>query len=118
MNKKDEKADIPPEKLLNYSDVEHACEMAIISDDPKLQKKAWDLLNRNDGEWPWMRMGILMKAYEAADAKGKEDFIMIGIEKGIKNGTLRELKNSLWVPKLEFHIGSLRQRQGKLPECQ
>ncbi len=59
---------------------------ALLSDDKKLIDKAWKVLNEGKGDWVWVRAKLLTDCYGQADAKGREEFCHIGMERHVKEG--------------------------------
>lgn len=57
------------------------------------QEKVWKQLNEGEGDWVWLKMNVLTDAYSAADAKAREEFSLIGIEKHLKSGYVRQIED-------------------------
>lgn len=57
------------------------------------QEKVWKQLNEGEGDWVWLKMKVLTDAYSAADAKAREEFSLIGIEKHLKSGYVKQIKD-------------------------
>ena len=49
-------------------------------------------MQKGKGDWIWARAGIIAKAYESADAKGKEKFCLMTMERHLKSGNAKLLK--------------------------
>jgi len=50
------------------------------------------MMQKGKGDWIWARAGIIAKAYESADAKGKEKFCLMTMERHLKSGNAKLLK--------------------------
>lgn len=81
---------------MDYKDMYKFIKDCLTSDRPDLQKKAWDLLNNNDvhRQFVWMRANIIVDCWQAANAKGKEEFLNIAMEQHIKNGCARHMDDN------------------------
>lgn len=62
------------------------------------QAQVWKLLNEGKGEWVWMKMKVITDAYSSADAKGKEEFSLIAMEKHLETGSAIKLEETFTDP--------------------
>jgi hypothetical protein len=78
---------------MSYDDMYEMIKRAIISDKEDLKKQAWELLMNNKGHknFIWMRAQLIVECWQAADAKGKEEFLTLAMKDHIDNGFAREL---------------------------
>src|SRR5579872_657958 len=56
------------------------------------RNKMWKILNEGKGDWIWLRVKLITDLYESADAKGREEFCLIGIKEQVKKTTAKLLK--------------------------
>ncbi len=80
---------------MDYKEWYALIKQCIMSDKPDLQKRAWDLVNSNDGhsQFIWMRANIIVDCWQAADAKGKEEFLTLAMKHYVDEGYARQLDN-------------------------
>lgn len=73
---------------LSFDDLYKIFIKAIIGDDEKLRKEAWDLLMTKNGhpDLLWMRLKLICETWEHADGKGKEEFLCMAMDQEIEEG--------------------------------
>jgi len=67
----------------------------LLSEKPDLIKRAWEMLQLNHGEWPWMRAQLIMECWNHAKPKGKEEFVMIGVNRWLENGVAVRIEDMI-----------------------
>jgi len=80
---------------LSFDDLYKVFVKAIIGDDEKLRKEAWDLLmtNNSNSDLLWMRMKLICETWEHADGKGKEEFLCMAMEQEIEEGLAYKMED-------------------------
>lgn len=78
------------------------------------QDKVWKLLNEGEGEWVWMKMKVITDAYKAADAKGREEFSLIAIEKHLESGNAVLLEETFTDPTTDIKYRVYKFKNGVL----
>ena len=89
---------------MSYEELYDTITRAIISDDDKLQAKAWALLTDHNANstFVWMRVQIICEAWGHGDGKVKEEFLCLAMDQHIENGIARKLENFI-EGEQEFH---------------
>lgn len=78
------------------------------------QEKVWKQLNEGKGDWVWMKMKVLTECLEAADAKGKEEFCLIAMERHLKSGNAVLLEETFTDPETDIKYRQYRFKNGQL----
>lgn len=78
------------------------------------QDKVWRQLNEGEGDWVWMKMKVITDAYSAADAKGKEEFSLMTVERHLKSGNAVLLKETFTDPETSIKYRLYRFKNGLL----
>ena len=68
------------------------CKSIMIHGTKEQTNKLWKMMQKGKGDWIWARAGIIAEAYESADAKGKEKFCLMTMERHLKSGNTKLLK--------------------------
>jgi hypothetical protein len=78
-----------------YQETYDMITQALIGKDPDLSKKAWDLLNTNDGHpnLIWMRVQLICDVWEYSDGDGREKFLCMAMDQHIESGAARQLED-------------------------
>lgn len=78
---------------MDYNAMYSMIKRAIVGDNQDLAKQAWALLLDNNGhkDFLWMRVQIMVEAWEAADGPGKEKFLCMVMQDYIDEGFARPL---------------------------
>lgn len=66
---------------------------ALVSDKPELVEKAWKTLNMGHGDWPWIRVNLLVDIWKECDAEGRERYVTIPMERRVKEGTAERIED-------------------------
>ncbi|MBD3366261.1 hypothetical protein GF360_02865 [candidate division WWE3 bacterium] len=103
-----------PDKEYSLKELIDFTQHALISEDKNLQKKVWKYINCNEGMWPWIRAGILVRAYEAADAKGREEFCMINIQSLVEYKALKPLKKTFTDKETGIEYRQFKYKNGRI----
>jgi len=90
---------------MSYDDIYRMIIQAIIGDDEKLRKQAWELLNDDNAHknFIWMRAQLICEIWDHCDGKGKEEFLCMAMDQHIDNGIARKLDNFTDEDEQEFH---------------
>lgn len=75
----------------SFDDIYKSVVHILLNGTKEEQAKVWKQLNEGEGDWVWMKMKVLTDAYSHADAKGKEEFSMIGIANHLKSGYVKQI---------------------------
>jgi hypothetical protein len=81
---------------LSYKDMYEMFKKAIISDDEKLKKSAWDTLfgeGERHSNIIWMRAQMMAELWEYAKGKAFEELMLMSMEQHIEQGTARKMDN-------------------------
>lgn len=80
---------------MSYTEMYEMLKRAIASDDPEMSRKAWELLNSNDvnSSFIWMRAQLIAEVWDAADAKRKEEFLLLAMQDHIRNGFAHKIED-------------------------
>lgn len=78
------------------------------------QDKIWKMLNEGEGEWVWMKMKVITDCYSHADAKGKEEFTLIAMQRHLDSGNAKILKETFTDPETEIVYRQYRFKSGLL----
>jgi hypothetical protein len=81
---------------LSYKDMYEMFKKAIISDDEKLKKSAWDTLfgeGERHSNIIWMRAQMMAELWEHAKGKAFEELMLMSMEQHIEQGTARKMDN-------------------------
>ena len=95
-NKRDKKsAQIDKQSSANYSfdEVYKAIVELLVNGTKEQQEKVWKQLNEGEGDWVWLKMKVVTDAYSAADAKAREEFSLIAMEKHLKSGYVVQIED-------------------------
>ncbi len=77
---------------MGYKEMYEMIKQGIISDNKELSKQAWDLvLNAKKGDFVWMRVNLIVDAWQSSDAQGKYTFLTLAMKDHIDNCFAREL---------------------------
>jgi hypothetical protein len=79
---------------MTYKDKYKMIKEMILSDDDEIKKRAWDMLNLNHGDWVWMRANLIVDCWQAADAKGREKFILMNLKHHVESGSIKQIEDS------------------------
>ncbi|MCL4384566.1 hypothetical protein M1116_03870 [Patescibacteria group bacterium] len=82
----------PKDYPQTFDELYKLCTNVLINGNEEQVAKMWKTINRTDGIWNWIRVKIITDCYEQADAKGKEEFSLIAMEKHLKSGNAVQLK--------------------------
>ena len=91
---------------LSYNNMYDMFKKALISDDEKLKKSAWDTLfgeGERHSNIIWMRVQIMAEVWEGADWKGREKLMCMSMERHIDQGTARKMDNFVDADGQEYH---------------
>lgn len=88
------------------------CEQILLKGTEEQINTLWKNINRNDWEWPWIRVGLLVRCLKAADAKGLEEFHLIAINQHLKAGTAEELKETFTDPETNIEYRQYKLKDG------
>lgn len=90
---------------MSYQDTYDWLIQMIISDREDLQKKAWELLTRNDGHpsFIWMRAQLICEVWDHGDGKKKEEFLCMAMQQHIDMGSARQLPDFTEADGQVFH---------------
>lgn len=78
---------------MGYKEIYDMIKQMIISEDKELSKKGWEFINEGKGEFVWMRVNMIVDAWEGSDAKGKEKFLNLAMKDFVDHLSARELPN-------------------------
>ncbi|MEN9407770.1 MAG: hypothetical protein RLZZ455_986 [Candidatus Parcubacteria bacterium] len=84
----------PKEPKYNFDEVYKSVVHILINGTKEQQSQDWKQLNEGKGDWVWLKMKIITDAYSSADAKGKEEFTMMGMERHLKSKHAKLLKET------------------------
>lgn len=76
-----------------FDEIYKAVVHLLINGTKEQQDKVWKQLNEGEGDWVWMRAKILTDAYSSADAKAREEFSLIAMEKHLKSGYVNQIED-------------------------
>lgn len=76
----------PPDFPTSISEAYDLIVKALLSEDEELIAKTWKFINEAEGDWVWVRAKLITDCYEAADAKGREEFCLLALSEHVKNG--------------------------------
>lgn len=87
----------PPQQLpagapQSFDDFYKMCKSVMIHGTKEQTDKLWKVMQKGKGDWVWARVGLIAEAYDGADAKGKEEFCLMAIERHLKSGNAKLLK--------------------------
>src|SRR3989344_151757 len=90
---------------MTYEDMYKTIIKAIIGDDEKLKKSAWELLMNNEGhkDFIWMHTQLICETWDHADGKGKEQFLCMAMDQHIENGVARKLDDFTDADGQQYH---------------
>ncbi len=91
---------------MSYNDMYKMITKAIISDDEKLKKSAWDLLwgpGEKHSNFIWMRVQIMAEVWEHSKGKDLEKLMLMSMERHIDQGTAREMDNFIDADGQEYY---------------
>lgn len=99
-------SDKPEASLPTFDEVYKSVVHVLLTGTKEQQNQVWRLLNEGEGDWVWMKMKVITDAYSAADAKGREEFSMIGIQQHLDSGNAKLLKKTFIDPEtnIEYRI--------------
>ncbi len=76
-----------------FEEIHKAVVHMLINGTEEQQKKVWKQLNEGKGDWVWMKMKILTDAYSSADAKAREEFSLIAMNKHLESGYVTQVED-------------------------
>lgn len=82
-----------PSSKYTFDEIYKAVVHLLINGTKEQQDKVWKQLNEGEGDWVWMKAKILTDAYSSADAKAREEFSLIGMEKHLKSGYVNQIED-------------------------
>lgn len=71
---------------MSYKDTYEMIKEMLRSGKDELVQKAWEMLQQNHGEWPWMRAQLMIETWKNASAKRKEELLLLTADKCIGDG--------------------------------
>lgn len=71
---------------MNYKDTYEMIKEMLRSGKDELVQKAWEMLQQNHGEWPWMRAQLMIETWKSASAKRKEELLLLTADECISDG--------------------------------
>lgn len=83
----------PSEPKYSFDEIYKAVVHLLTEGTKEQQAKVWKQLNEGEGDWVWLKMKVITDAYTHADAKGKEEFSMIGIKDHLKTGYVVQIED-------------------------
>ena len=92
----------------SFDEVYKAITQVLVKGTEEQQKKALKVLNEGKGDWVWLKAKLITETYSFADAKGKEEFALIGMQKHLDSGSAVLLNEVFTDPET-----SIRYRQYK-----
>lgn len=98
----------------SFDEVYKAITHILVNGTKEQQDKVWKMLNEGEGEWVWMKMKVITDAYSHADAKGKEEFSLIAMEKHLKSKNAKLLKETFTDPETDITYRLYRFKNGLL----
>ena len=91
---------------LSYKDMYEMFKKALISDDEKIKKSAWDTLfgeGERHSNIIWMRAQIMAEVWQGAKGKAFEQLMVMSMERHIDQGTARKIDNFVDSDGQEYH---------------
>jgi len=91
---------------MDYNELYKMIQKALISDDENLKKSAWDLLfgeGERHSNLIWMRVQMMAEMWDHADWKGREQLMLMSMERHIDQGTARKMDNFTDEDGLEYY---------------
>lgn len=82
-----------PEPKYSFDEIYKSIVYLLTNGTKEQQEKVWKQLNEGEGDWVWLKMKVLTDAYSAADAKAREEFSLIGMEKHLKSGYVKQIED-------------------------
>lgn len=89
----DKKPDNTTEPKYSFDEIYKSVVHLLTEGTKEQQAKVWKQLNEGEGDWVWLKMKVITDAYSHADAKGKEEFSMIGIQDHLKSGYVTQIED-------------------------
>ena len=77
------------ETKYTFDDVYKAVIHLLTNGTKEQQAKVLKQLNEGEGDWMWLKTKVITDAYSYADAKEREEFSLIGMEKHLKSGNAK-----------------------------
>lgn len=68
------------EPKMTFNEMYNAVTNVLINGNEEQRNKMWKIVMEGEGEWVWIRLKIITETYTTADAKGKEEFCLLGIQ--------------------------------------
>jgi hypothetical protein len=102
----EERASIRKFASMDYNEMYKMLQKALISDDEKLKKSAWDLLfgeGERHSNLIWMRVQMMAEMWDHTDWKGREQLMLMSMERHIDQGTARKMDNFTDEDGLEYY---------------
>lgn len=81
------------EQKYSFDEIYKAITHLLINGTEEQQAQVWKQLNEGEGDWIWLKMKVLTDAYSAADAKAREEFSLMGIQKHLKSGYIKQIED-------------------------
>lgn len=88
----------PDQPKYSFDEVYKSVTHILVNGTKEQQAQIWKMLNEGKGEWVWMKMKVITDAYSHADAKGKEEFSLLAMEKHLETGNAVLLEETFTDP--------------------
>lgn len=102
----EERVSIRKFSSMDYNELYKMIQKALISDDENLKKSAWDLLfgeGERHSNLIWMRVQMMAEMWDHTDWKGREQLMLMSMERHIDQGTARKMDNFTDEDGLEYY---------------
>lgn len=102
----EERASIRKFSSMDYNELYKMIQKALISDDENLKKSAWDLLfgeGERHSNLIWMRVQMMAEMWDHTDWKGREQLMLMSMERHIDQNTARKMDNFTDEDGLEYY---------------
>ena len=121
MKGKTQKKSIAPKKTeektqpeITFDEMYKAVTHVLINGTEKQRNKMWKIVMEGKGEWVWMKMKIIVDAYTTADAKGKEEFCLMGVQDHLEANNMDLLKEKFIDEETKIEYRVYKYRNGLL----
>lgn len=106
--------DDSPEPKYSFDEIYKSVIYLLLNGTKEQQDKVWKQLNEGKGDWVWMKMKVITDAYSAANAKGKEEFSLMTMERHLESGNAVLLKETFTDPETNIKYRLYRFKNGQL----
>lgn len=104
----------PPGFPKTLKEFTQMCREILINGTDEQRNKLIKFLNEGKGDIAWARVGLIVEAWEAADAKGKEEFCLIAMNRHLKSGNASLLDEKFIDPETNIEYRQYKLADGTL----